>query len=57
MLVELGSHLGRRAYPADGKTRTSILFSQLNLSRDAHKRNDKGEEASEGCEENEFHGD
>ena len=57
MLVELGSHLGRRAYPADCKTRTLILFSQLNLSRDAHKRNDKGEEASEGCEENEFHGD
>ena len=57
MLVELGSHLGRGAYPADGKTRTLILFSQLNHSQHAHKRNGKGEEANEGCEEKELHGD
>ena len=57
MLVELGSHLGRGAYPADGKTRTLILFSHLNHSQHAHKRNGKGEEANEGCEEKELHGD
>ena len=39
------------------KTSTLILFSQLNHSQDAHKRNDKGKEASEGCEEKELHGD